>query len=306
MAINKVVYGNRTLVDMTNATAGADDIVSGKTAYGRSGAMLTGTRSVGGLIRAVYTENVTSGSQYTLQINGYTEGKSLIDAFMNGLRLTDSEFTVTTAGLFRLTNTITGSGNIIQVVHWEQVNGEYVAQDVGSASITFAEASSRNNINSRETVSTIFGKIRKWFSDLKAVAFSGSYNDLTNKPTIPAAVSVKGNAESSYRTGQVNLTPANIGAAPHWSYATSFSNTGTYTIPAGTTIKDLAGVVYGGGRQKTAHTINGFYYSDKYYGTIAVQISASGVLSLYNGWCKVNYNGTAITRADMTAYVYTR
>ena len=43
-------------------------------------------------------------------------------------------------------------------------------------------------------------------------SFSGSYNDLSNKPTIPAAVAVKGNAESSYRTGNVNLTPANIGA----------------------------------------------------------------------------------------------
>ena len=35
---------------------------------------------------------------------------------------------------------------------------------------------------------------------------------IKNKPTIPAAVAVKGNAESSYRTGNVNLTPVNIGA----------------------------------------------------------------------------------------------
>lgn len=34
---------------------------------------------------------------------------------------------------------------------------------------------------------------------------------IKNKPTIPAAVRVKGNAESTYRTGDVNLTPANIG-----------------------------------------------------------------------------------------------
>lgn len=34
---------------------------------------------------------------------------------------------------------------------------------------------------------------------------------IKNKPTIPAAVRVKGDAESSYRTGDVNLTPANIG-----------------------------------------------------------------------------------------------
>ena len=34
---------------------------------------------------------------------------------------------------------------------------------------------------------------------------------IKNKPTIPAAVAVKGNAEASYRTGNVNITPANIG-----------------------------------------------------------------------------------------------
>lgn len=39
------------------------------------------------------------------------------------------------------------------------------------------------------------------------------YSGLTNKPTIPAAVAVKGNAESTYRTGNVNITPANVGAA---------------------------------------------------------------------------------------------
>jgi hypothetical protein len=48
-------------------------------------------------------------------------------------------------------------------------------------------------------------------SGLATVATSGSYNDLSDKPNIPAAVAVKGNAESSYRTGNVNITPANIG-----------------------------------------------------------------------------------------------
>lgn len=46
---------------------------------------------------------------------------------------------------------------------------------------------------------------------LAAVATSGSYNDLNNKPTIPDAVAVKGDAESTYRTGNVNLTKGNIG-----------------------------------------------------------------------------------------------
>ena len=77
---------------------------------------------------------------------------------------------------------------------------------------TFTQASTRVNIINGERLSVIFGKIMKWFADLKTVAFSGKYTDLTDRPTIPAAVRVKGNAESAYRTGDVNLTSANIGA----------------------------------------------------------------------------------------------
>lgn len=52
---------------------------------------------------------------------------------------------------------------------------------------TFTEAATRQNIASGETFAVILGKIKKFFTDLKAVAFSGSYNDLTDTPTIPAA-----------------------------------------------------------------------------------------------------------------------
>lgn len=48
---------------------------------------------------------------------------------------------------------------------------------------TFTEASTRNNIASGEKLSVIFGKIQKFFNDLKTVAFSGSFTDLTDKPS---------------------------------------------------------------------------------------------------------------------------
>lgn len=79
---------------------------------------------------------------------------------------------------------------------------------------TFDEAPDRENINTGEKHSTIFGKIKKWLHDLKDVAFSGSYNDLEDKPEIPPEVAVKGDAESKYRQGNVNLTAENIGALP--------------------------------------------------------------------------------------------
>ena len=47
---------------------------------------------------------------------------------------------------------------------------------------TFVEAETRANIATGESYTTILGKIKKFFSDLKTVAFTGSYNDLTNKP----------------------------------------------------------------------------------------------------------------------------
>lgn len=48
---------------------------------------------------------------------------------------------------------------------------------------TFTQASSRANIASGEKLSTIFGKIMKVIADLKAVAFTGAYSDLSGKPT---------------------------------------------------------------------------------------------------------------------------
>lgn len=51
---------------------------------------------------------------------------------------------------------------------------------------TFTEASTRENlVGHGETMPTILGKVKKCFTDLKSVAWSGSYADLSNKPTIP-------------------------------------------------------------------------------------------------------------------------
>lgn len=46
MAKNKIIYGNTTLIDLTDATLGqsnGDQILSGQTAYGRDGEKITGT-----------------------------------------------------------------------------------------------------------------------------------------------------------------------------------------------------------------------------------------------------------------------
>lgn len=48
MAINKVIYDGNTLIDLTDMTAIASDVASGKTFYGKDGVLTTGTASGGG------------------------------------------------------------------------------------------------------------------------------------------------------------------------------------------------------------------------------------------------------------------
>lgn len=80
------------------------------------------------------------------------------------------------------------------------------------------DAFSAENMNGLESriftaFSEIATQINNAINSLARVATTGSYTDLSNRPTIPAAVAVKGNAETNYRTGNVNLKPADIGAS---------------------------------------------------------------------------------------------
>lgn len=67
--------------------------------------------------------------------------------------------------------------------------------------VEFTEATDRRNIVSGESNATIFSKIRKFFADLKTVAFTGSYNDLVNKPTLGTAASTDASAYATSEQG---------------------------------------------------------------------------------------------------------
>lgn len=84
---------------------------------------------------------------------------------------------------FRLTNEKTG--NQVEFNFDEGGSPIPTPSDASNSIVTFTQASTRTNITTGEKLSVICGKIKKFFSDLKTVAFTGSYDDLSNKPTIP-------------------------------------------------------------------------------------------------------------------------
>lgn len=59
--------------------------------------------------------------------------------------------------------------------------------DGSNVTTTFSQGTARANLVSGEKLNVSFGKLMKWFTDLKTVAFSGNYSDLTGRPSIPGA-----------------------------------------------------------------------------------------------------------------------
>lgn len=62
------------------------------------------------------------------------------------------------------------------------VTADYLQKtgDSSETTATFEQAAARENVASGDKLSALFGKIAKWFSDLKTVAFSGKSSDLDN------------------------------------------------------------------------------------------------------------------------------
>lgn len=92
----------------------------------------------------------------------------------------------------------------------EIVGGDFLNKSGDGSDLTaaFTEATERNNISTGEKMSILFGKIKKCFSDLKSVAFSGDYADLINTPVPETFIATYGTTtnaeiEAAYQAGKV-------------------------------------------------------------------------------------------------------
>lgn len=111
--------------------------------------------------------------------------------------------------------------------------------DASNTTVAFSAASARENVKTGEKLSVIAGKIAKWFADLKTVAFTGSYNDLSNKPTIP---DISGKQDKS--TAVTHTANTAVGSATKPVYiaangaATAISHSINSDVPANAKFTD--------------------------------------------------------------------
>ena len=107
--------------------------------------------------------------------------------------------------------------------------------DLSEASVTFTADSTRTLPKSGSRFKAFCGSVLKFLSDLKAVSFSGSYNDLSNKPSIPsgaaASQAVANNCTTTAagsvldaRQGKVLMDKANQLSSELSSLKTSFQD----------------------------------------------------------------------------------
>ena len=89
MAINKVVYGNSTLIDLTEDTVSADKLLAGETAHDRSGASV-----VGSVVTAEVVDNLTTqDATKALSANqGYVLNQNKVDK-VTGKGLSTNDYT---------------------------------------------------------------------------------------------------------------------------------------------------------------------------------------------------------------------
>ena len=143
-----------------------------------------------------YTITLTDQTKYTFDV---TNGASIDTIEKTGTSGAVDTYTITLTNGETFTFTVTnGVGTIASDIGYDNTSSGLTADDVQEAideeqteinaikNPTFTEAQTRANIASGESLATLFGKIKKFFTDLKTVAFSGSYSDLSNKPDLPS------------------------------------------------------------------------------------------------------------------------
>ena len=182
-----------------------------------------------------------------------------------------------------------------------------LASDGNASNVTaaFTQASTRVNLTTGEKLAVSLGKLMKWFADLKSVAWTGSYDDLTGKPELKTVATT-----GSYRDLTDKPTAADIGALGTTEKAASAKAAdaaSSYAFYMGHTNKNAGieaqtkGVRLSWG---TEYSYKLFFGQDPNYGdALCLHASSNGLYSFGNStarWASIYSTNGTIQTSDAT------
>lgn len=180
------------------------DIVLGQMIYGGTvNASNVATLSTNAKTKLGTTSNTITLTNNTTAITGYVANEGIYyiatgNATLANLGIKTGDWLLSTGSAWK---------KIDNTDEVSSVNGKTGAVTLNASDVNAVSTSANQNLTDTQKANA------RTNIGAGTSSFDGDYNSLSNPPTIPPAVAVKGNAESTYRTGNVNLTPANIGAA---------------------------------------------------------------------------------------------
>jgi hypothetical protein len=245
--------GGKLITDNGNPFSDSDDLPSttpyqGVNISDKDYAYVQGTGFAERWSASVSGSDVTWVQEYSINIPVFTPAQqAAIDSGATSTKINNYESHINNTAIHVTTsekNTWNAKQNAISDLAEIRIGaaaGATALQPSGNGSnvtSTFTAASSRTNISSGEKLSIIFGKIAKWFADLKALAFkdkvsdsdiSGTIEDAhiasastwngkqnalptTGTPTNTFAINVSGssNSLSKISLGQVDTLPISL------------------------------------------------------------------------------------------------
>ena len=118
----------------------------------------------------------------------------------------------------------------------DELAGKLETGDIPDVEVTFTQAEARVNIATGETLAVLLGKIKKFFADLKAVAFSGAAADLTTDATHQLVT----DTEKSTWNGKQDSLSGDVAGHYHSADRSRANHSGTQLAA---TISDFASTV---------------------------------------------------------------
>ena len=101
--------------------------------------------------------------------------------------------------------------------------------NISDTTVTFADTTTRANLVSGEKVSVGFGKIKKWFADLKSFAFKNLVNNLTTSTTGSALDASQGKILND-KYDELNQSLGNLSNKQDWKKIGEFVDVNEHVI----------------------------------------------------------------------------